>query len=71
MVFNEPAGVVAQHWVGAIRSRDLGQPINIGSIGHAGIGVTINSPAGGELTIGQNFVAGNNATILGGSSTPG
>jgi len=31
--------------------------------------VTINSPAGGELTIGQNFVAGNNATILGGSST--
>jgi carbonic anhydrase/acetyltransferase-like protein (isoleucine patch superfamily) len=70
VVFNERAGDVA-HRLGRSNSirADLGQPINIGSIGHTGYGVTINSPAGGELTIGQNFVAGNNATILGGSST--
>ena len=30
--------------------------------------MTINSPLGGQLTIGQNFVAGNGATILGGNN---
>ena len=70
VVFNERAGDVA-HRLGRSNSirADMGETINIGSIGHTGNGVTINSPAGGELTIGQNFVAGNNATILGGSST--
>ena len=48
---------------------DLGETIKIGSIGHTGNGVTINSPAGSGLTIGTNFVAGSDATILGGSST--
>ena len=37
---------------------DQGQPITIGSISQTGNGVTINSPLGGQLTIGQNFVAG-------------
>jgi carbonic anhydrase/acetyltransferase-like protein (isoleucine patch superfamily) len=48
---------------------DLGQPITIASIGQTGNGVTINSPAGGQLTIGQNFIAGDGATILGDSSS--
>ena len=30
--------------------------------------MTINSPLGGQLTIGQNFVAGNGATILSGGT---
>ena len=47
----------------------MGQPITIGSIGQTGIGVTINSPGGGQLTIGQNLVVGNNATILGDATT--
>ena len=70
VVFNERAGEVAHHLgrSNSIRA-DLGQPITIGSIGQTGTGVTINSPAGGQLTIGQNLVAGNNATILGDSST--
>ncbi len=70
VVFNERAGEVAQRLgrSNSIRA-DLGQPITIGSIGHTGTGVTINSPSGGQLTIGQNFVAGNGATILGDSST--
>jgi carbonic anhydrase/acetyltransferase-like protein (isoleucine patch superfamily) len=70
VVFNQRAQDVA-HRLGRSNSirADMGGPINIGSIGHTGNGVTINSPAGGELTIGQSFVAGNNATILGGSST--
>jgi len=70
VVFNERAGDVA-HRLGRSNSirADMGQSITIGSIGHTGIGVTINSPSGGALTIGHNFVAGNNATILGGTST--
>ena len=70
VVFNQRAGAVA-HRLGRSNSirADMGETINIDSIGHTGKGVTINSPSGGELTIGQNFVAGNNATILGGSST--
>ena len=45
---------------------DEGQPITIGSIGHTGLHVTINSPLGGTLTIGQDFHAGTGAVILGG-----
>ncbi len=69
-VFHGRARDVA-HQLGRSNSirADLGQPITIGSIGHTGTGVTINSPSGGQLTIGQNFVAGNGATILGDSST--
>ncbi len=47
---------------------DEGQPISIGSIGHTGLHVTINSPLGGTLTIGKNFRAGTGAVILGGPS---
>ena len=47
---------------------DEGQPISIGSIEHTGLHVTINSPLGGTLTIGQNFRAGTGAVILGGPS---
>src|SRR5271157_4839635 len=70
VVFNERAGDVA-HRLGRSNSirADMGKSITIGSIGHTGTGVTINSPTGGALTIGHNFVAGNNATILGGSSS--
>jgi carbonic anhydrase/acetyltransferase-like protein (isoleucine patch superfamily) len=49
----------------AIRA-DQGQPITIGSIAHTGPRVTINSPLGGQLKIGQNFRAGKAAVILGG-----
>jgi carbonic anhydrase/acetyltransferase-like protein (isoleucine patch superfamily) len=52
----------------AIRA-DLGQSITINSIAHTGKGVTINVPGAGSLTIGENFVAGNNATILGGTTS--
>ncbi len=45
---------------------DEGQPISIDSIGHTGLHVTINSPLGGTLTIGQDFRAGTGAVILGG-----
>ncbi len=45
---------------------DEGQPISIGSIGHTGLHVTINSPLGGTLTIGEDFHAGTGAVILGG-----
>jgi len=70
VIFNQSAAGVKQHLgrSNSIRA-DRGQPINIGSIGRTGQGVTITSPAGGALTIGQNFVAGNNATILGGSTS--
>ena len=47
---------------------DEGQPITIGSIAHTGPHVTINSPLGGSLTIGENFRAGTGAVILGGPS---
>jgi carbonic anhydrase/acetyltransferase-like protein (isoleucine patch superfamily) len=49
----------------AIRA-DQGQPIVIGSITRTGLHVTINSPLGGQLTIGQNFITGNRAVVLGG-----
>ncbi len=58
----------AAHHLGranAIRA-DEGQPIAIGSIAHTGQHVTINSPGGGTLTIGENFRAGPRAVILGG-----
>jgi carbonic anhydrase/acetyltransferase-like protein (isoleucine patch superfamily) len=54
---------------------DQGQPITFGSIARIGNAVTITSPlgttsgttaAGGPVTFGQNFVAGDNAVILGG-----
>ncbi len=47
---------------------DEGQPISIGSIKHTGLHVTISSPLGGTLTIGQDFRAGTGAVILGGPS---
>jgi carbonic anhydrase/acetyltransferase-like protein (isoleucine patch superfamily) len=47
---------------------DQGQPITIGSIAGTGNGVTINSPEGGALTIGQGLSAGRGAVILGGAS---
>jgi carbonic anhydrase/acetyltransferase-like protein (isoleucine patch superfamily) len=61
------AGQVA-HRLGhanAIRA-DEGQPIAIGSIARTGSRVTINSPLGGTLSIGQNFQADTGAVILGG-----
>ena len=69
MVFDQPAGAVSRHLgrSNSIRA-DMGETISIGSIGQTGRGVSINSP-GGQVTIGTNFAAGNNATILGGSST--
>lgn len=51
----------------AIRA-DQGQPISVGSIAGTGCGVTINSPQGGSLTIGQRFAAARGAVILGGTS---
>jgi carbonic anhydrase/acetyltransferase-like protein (isoleucine patch superfamily) len=47
---------------------DQGQPITIGSISQTGNAVTINSPLGGQLTIGERFVAGTGAIILGGNN---
>jgi len=47
---------------------DQGQPITIGSIAGTGNSVTINSPEGGALTIGQGLAAGQGAVILGGTS---
>jgi carbonic anhydrase/acetyltransferase-like protein (isoleucine patch superfamily) len=49
----------------AIRA-DQGQPIVIGSISHTGRHVTINSPLGGQLTIGRNFTADTGAVIVSG-----
>jgi carbonic anhydrase/acetyltransferase-like protein (isoleucine patch superfamily) len=47
---------------------DQGQPITIGSIASTGSRVTINSPLGGTLTIGNDFRAGQGAVILGGAN---
>jgi carbonic anhydrase/acetyltransferase-like protein (isoleucine patch superfamily) len=47
---------------------DQGQPITVGSIAQTGKSVTINSPEGGSLTIGQRFAAAAGAVILGGTS---
>jgi len=47
---------------------DMGGTIKIDSIGSTGKGVTINALSG-ALTIGQNFIAGSNATILGSSTS--
>lgn len=46
---------------------DVGQPIEIGSIGQLGNFVSIHAPRNGKLTIGQNFRAGDHAVILGGA----
>jgi carbonic anhydrase/acetyltransferase-like protein (isoleucine patch superfamily) len=69
VTFNSRPSDVAHHLgrSNAIRA-DLGQTIAINSIAHTGSGVTMNVPGGGALSIGANFVAGNNATILGGTS---
>jgi carbonic anhydrase/acetyltransferase-like protein (isoleucine patch superfamily) len=67
--FQTPSQVVAH--IGkrnAIRA-DEGQPILIGSIGQTGTAVTINSPLGGTLAIGRNFMAGDDAVILSGTGT--
>ena len=69
VTFDERAGQVV-HALGrgnSIRA-DMGGSIKIGSIGNTGNSVTINALSG-ELTIGQNFVAGSNATILGSSTS--
>jgi acetyltransferase-like isoleucine patch superfamily enzyme len=47
---------------------DQGQPIDISAITQTGRGVTINSPLGGALTIGQGLQAGKGAVLLGGDS---
>ncbi|MDR3635781.1 MAG: carbonic anhydrase/acetyltransferase [Isosphaeraceae bacterium] len=67
VVVHEGAGNFA-HALGLANSirGDEGQPITIGSITQTGNNVTITSPLSGTLTIGQNFVAGNGAVILGG-----
>ncbi len=69
VVFNQTASAAASVLgrSNSIRA-DMGETIIFGSIGHTGTGVTINSP-GGTLTFGKNFVAGNDATILGGTSS--
>jgi carbonic anhydrase/acetyltransferase-like protein (isoleucine patch superfamily) len=51
----------------AIRA-DQGQPIAIDSIDRTGRHVSINSPLGGQLTIGRKLRAGVGAVILGGPS---
>lgn len=67
VVFGQVAKVVNSVLGGANSIRaDEGQPITIGSITQTGNNVTITSPLSGNLTIGQNFVAGNGAVILGG-----
>jgi carbonic anhydrase/acetyltransferase-like protein (isoleucine patch superfamily) len=46
---------------------DVGQPIEIGTLGRLGNFVSIHAPRNGKLTIGQNFRAGDHAVILGGT----
>jgi carbonic anhydrase/acetyltransferase-like protein (isoleucine patch superfamily) len=60
--------LVLSHHLGRANSirADLGQPIAIASIARTGLHVTINSPPGGKLSIGQNLRAGSGAIILGG-----
>jgi carbonic anhydrase/acetyltransferase-like protein (isoleucine patch superfamily) len=72
VIFAQRAGLVAHH-LGSSNSirADQGQPFNIGSIAGTGSGVTINSPLGGTLTIGQNFRADNGAVILSGTNRVG
>ncbi len=81
-LFNFPARVIGQVIFGQTPSQvvdhiglrnsiraDEGQPIVIGSIASTGTAVSINSPLGGTLSIGQNFVAGDNSVILSGTGT--
>ena len=59
----------AAHRIGranAIRA-DQGQPITIGSIDKTGWHVSINSPLGGTLAIGEHFSTGSNVVVLSGS----
>jgi carbonic anhydrase/acetyltransferase-like protein (isoleucine patch superfamily) len=60
----------AAHHLGRSNSiaADQGQPINFDGIAGTGRGVTINSPLGGSLAIGQGLQVGNGAVILGGDS---
>jgi carbonic anhydrase/acetyltransferase-like protein (isoleucine patch superfamily) len=60
----------AAHRLGRSNSiaADQGQPINLDTIAGTGRGVTINSPLGGSLAIGQGLQAGNGAVLLGGDS---
>jgi carbonic anhydrase/acetyltransferase-like protein (isoleucine patch superfamily) len=66
-IFDQRAWQVALHLgrANSIRA-DEGQPITIGSIQQTGLHVSISSPLGGTLAIGQDFRAGNDAVILGG-----
>ena len=69
VTFDERAVQVA-HALGrgnSIRA-DMGGSIKIGSIGNTGNGVTINALSG-QLTIGQKFYAGSDATILGSTTS--
>lgn len=69
VIINMKAWQAAHHLGRANAFRaDEGQPITIGSIARTGLRVTINSPLGGTLTIGQNFRAGNNVVLLSGAS---
>lgn len=48
---------------------DIGQPITFASIRRTGSGLSINAPGNGPISIGQNFVAGNNVSLIGDSTT--
>jgi carbonic anhydrase/acetyltransferase-like protein (isoleucine patch superfamily) len=67
--FHARAGQVA-HNLGrsnAIRA-DQGQPITFGSAPQTGAAVTVNSPLGGTVAIGQNLQAQAGSVILGGAN---
>jgi carbonic anhydrase/acetyltransferase-like protein (isoleucine patch superfamily) len=69
-VFHQRAHQVAKHLGrGNSIAADLGQPIVFGSISQTGRGVTITSPLGGNLNIGQAFQAQAGAVLLGDDST--
>jgi carbonic anhydrase/acetyltransferase-like protein (isoleucine patch superfamily) len=61
----------AAHHLGRSNSiaADQGQPINLDAITQTGRGVTITSPLGGSLSIGQGLQAQAGAVILGGDAT--
>ena len=68
VVINMLAWQAAQHLGRANAFRaDQGQPITIDSIAKTGTHVSINSPLGGTLSIGQNFRTGSNVVVLSGA----
>lgn len=66
VTFSQRAWQVATHLgrANSIRA-DVGQPIVIGSIAKTGPYVTITSPVGGMMAIGQSFRAGGGAVLMG------